>query len=108
MEVNWWRFDWWRFTQGGGALSAWLPHPPLLLLAEQPADGRLDALLLAGLVERILTAVGAAAVRRETVGGGRKRKRKRRTRTRRGRRRRRSTMNTVQNNVNRYHAGEFI
>ena len=61
MEVNWWRFDWWRFTQGGGALSAWLPHPPLLLLAEQPADGRLDALLLGLLVVQRVLAAGHAA-----------------------------------------------
>lgn len=49
------------FTQRRGTLPPRRAHPSLLLLAEKPADGGLDALLLGGLVERILAAVGAAA-----------------------------------------------
>lgn len=54
-------------TQRSG-LAAWLSHASLLLLSKQATDGRLDAFLFAGLVEGILTAVRAAAVRRETAG----------------------------------------
>lgn len=43
-------------------LPAREPRAPLLLLAEQAADGRLDALLLGGFVERVLAAVAAAGV----------------------------------------------
>lgn len=43
----------------GGAGGA---GPALLLLAEEAADGGLDALLLGGLVERVLAAVAAAGV----------------------------------------------
>lgn len=53
------------FTEGCGAIAAQLAQlaqPSLLLLSEQSADGRLNAFLLARLVQRILTAVGAAPV----------------------------------------------
>lgn len=50
------------FTEGCGAVAAQLAQPSLLLLSEQSADGRLNAFLLARLVQRILTAVRAAPV----------------------------------------------
>lgn len=43
-------------------LPAREPGAALLFLAEQAADGRLDALLLGGFVERVLAAVAAAGV----------------------------------------------
>lgn len=45
-----------------GSISAQLDQPALLLLPEQAADGRLDALALGTLVQGVLAAVAAAGV----------------------------------------------
>ena len=47
---------------GPQRLLARVSGPALLLLAEQAADGGLDALLLRGFVQRVLAAVAAARV----------------------------------------------
>lgn len=52
-------------TKGGGAFAAWRAQSSLLLLPKEASDGGLDAFLLAGLVQGVLAAVGAAAVRRQ-------------------------------------------
>lgn len=56
-------------TERSGPLPPGLAHPSFLLLPEKSPDGGLDAFLLTGLVERILAAVGAAAICRETWAG---------------------------------------
>ena len=56
------------FTKRRRSVPPGLAHPPLLLLSKKATDGRLDAFLLTGLVERILAAVGAATICRETGG----------------------------------------
>lgn len=54
------------FTKRSRSVPSRLAHPSFLLLSKKPTDGRLDAFLLTGLVERILAAVGAAAICGET------------------------------------------
>lgn len=45
-----------------GSIPAQLDQPALLLLPEQAADGRLDALALGALVQGVLAAAAAAGV----------------------------------------------
>ena len=52
---------------GPQGLLAGVSGPALLLLAKQAADGGLDALLLRGLVQRVLAAVAAAGVAHRPV-----------------------------------------
>lgn len=49
-------------TVACGSVAAQLGQPALLLLPEQAADGRLDALALGAFVQGVLAAVAAAGV----------------------------------------------
>lgn len=49
-------------TVSRGSIPAQLDQPALLLLPEQAADGRLDALTLGALVQGVLAAAAAAGV----------------------------------------------